>query len=236
MKTEHVHPEDMMTDDHSTLTPKAQETRQRIFDTAVKLFMEKGYEETTMREIAAEAECSLGLAYRYFESKEVVVIQLYRQLAANTKERIAALPELSIAERFYHVMNEVMQEISPFRPVWQGIFGGALNPNSPYGVLGDRTADIRREMKGVFMQLVTEADDAPKKPEQVAAMGMLLYVAYLMTLLFWISDRSAGYKTTYQLLDFSRDTLNLIRGAMVLPPVTKGMMRLAGIVEQVFGG
>jgi hypothetical protein len=57
-----------------------------------------------------------------------------------------------------------------------------------------------------------------------------------MTLLFWISDRSPDYKTTYQLLDFSRDTLGLIRGALVLPPVAKGMMRLAGIVEQVFGG
>ncbi len=225
-----------MTTEQPNLTPKAQETRQRIFDTAVKLFMEKGYEATTMREIAAEAGCSLGLAYRYFESKEVVVIQLYRQLAATTKAQMEGLPSVPLAERFYLIMSAVLQTVVPFRPAWQGVFGGAMNPNSPYGVLGEQTADIRLEMKGIFMQLVTEASDAPKKPEQVTAMGMLLYVAYLMTLLFWISDRSPEYKTTYQLLDFSRDTLNLIRGALVLPPVTKGMMRLAGIMEQVFGG
>ncbi|MBA3869464.1 MAG: TetR/AcrR family transcriptional regulator [Anaerolineae bacterium] len=222
--------------DQPTLTPKAQETRQRIFDTAVKLFMEKGYEETTMRDIATEAGCSLGLAYRYFESKEVVVINLYRQLAANTKARIDGLPKVTIAERFYQIMSQVLQEISPFRPVWQGIFGGALNPNSRYGVLGESTADIRAEMKSVFERLASEASDTPKKPDQIAAMGMLLYVAYLMMLLFWISDRSPDTKTTYQLLDFSRDTLNLIRGALVLPPVSKGMMRLASITEQVFGG
>ena len=220
----------------SSLTPKALETRQRIFDTAVKLFMEKGYEETTMRDIAAEAGCSLGLAYRYFETKEVVVIQLYRQLAASTETRIDALPAVTVSERFFQIMSEVLQSVSPFRPVWQGIFGGALNPNSRYGVLGESTADIRAEMKSVFERLVTGASDAPKKPEQITAMGMLLYVAYLMTLLFWISDRSPDYKITYQLLDFSRDTLTLIRGALVLPPVTKGMMRLASIVEQVFGG
>ncbi len=225
-----------MTAEQPTLTPKAQETRQRIFDTAVKLFMEKGYEETTMRDIAAEAGCSLGLAYRYFESKEVVVVELYRHLATNTTTRIDALPAVPIADRFHQVMTEVLQTVTPFRPVWQGTFSGALNPNSRYGVLGESTADIRTEMKSVFQRLVTEASDAPKKPEQIAAMGMLLYVAYLMTLLFWISDRSADYKTTYQLMDFSRDTLTLIRGALVLPPVTKGMMRLAGIVEQVFGG
>jgi hypothetical protein len=161
---------------------------------------------------------------------------LYRQLATSTSARIDALPAAPIAERFYQIMSEVLQSVTPFRPVWQGIFSGALNPNSKYGVLGEATADIRAEMKTIFSRLVTEASDAPKKPEQTAAMGMLLYVAYLMTLLFWISDRSPDYKTTYQLMDFSRDTLNLIRGALVLPPVTKGMMRLAGIVEQVFSG
>jgi AcrR family transcriptional regulator len=225
-----------MTSEQTTLTPKAQETRQRIFDTAVRLFMEKGYEETTMRDIAAEADCSLGLAYRYFESKEVVVTHLYRQLAVNTTARIDALPAIPVADRFYQIMSEVLQSVTPFRPVWQGIFSGAMNPNSKYGVLGEATADIRNEMKGVFARLVSEASDAPKKPEQVAALGMLLYVAYLMTLLFWISDRSKDYKTTYQLLDFSRDTLTFIRSALVIPPVAKGMMRLSGIVEQVFGG
>lgn len=224
-----------MTKEQPALTPKAQETRQRIFDTAVKLFMEKGYDQTTMREIAAESGCSLGLAYRYFESKEVVVIHLYRQLASNTKHQIETLPTVPIAERFELIMRSVLQTVIPFRPVWQGVFSGAVNPNSPFGVLGDKTADIRREMKDVFMLLVTQASDAPKKPEQAAALSMLLYVAYLMTLLFWISDRSPDYKTTYQLLDFSRETLNLIRGSLVLPPITKGMMRLASIVEQVFG-
>ena len=55
------------------LTPKAQETRQHILETALGLFQAQGYDKTTMREIAAAADCSLGLAYRYFDGKEALV-------------------------------------------------------------------------------------------------------------------------------------------------------------------
>ena len=62
------------------ITQKAVSTRQRILDTALGLFATKGYENTTMREIAAEADSSLGLTYRYFASKEELVLELYRTL------------------------------------------------------------------------------------------------------------------------------------------------------------
>lgn len=41
---------------------KAEQTRQRIFDAAIPLFIERGHEETTMRAIALAADSSLGLA------------------------------------------------------------------------------------------------------------------------------------------------------------------------------
>src|SRR5207237_10147307 len=62
------------------ISQKAVSTRQRILDTALGLFATKGYEKTTMREIATAAHCSLGLAYRYFASKEELVLELYRNL------------------------------------------------------------------------------------------------------------------------------------------------------------
>src|SRR5215468_10212410 len=62
------------------LTRKAVLTRQRIVETALRLFAAKGYEQTTMRDIAKETGCALGLAYRYFASKEELVLELYRWL------------------------------------------------------------------------------------------------------------------------------------------------------------
>jgi AcrR family transcriptional regulator len=62
-------------------TPKGTMTQQRILDAALALFASKGYEATTMRDIAAAADCSLGLTYRYFASKEDLILELYRWLA-----------------------------------------------------------------------------------------------------------------------------------------------------------
>ena len=41
------------------LTPKGERTREHILDTALSLFIEKGYDATTMRDIAVAAESSL---------------------------------------------------------------------------------------------------------------------------------------------------------------------------------
>ena len=46
--------------------------RQEILDTAMSVFMEKGYEAATMRDIAAAMHVVPGLCYRYFESKQML--------------------------------------------------------------------------------------------------------------------------------------------------------------------
>src|SRR5215216_2874413 len=68
------------------LTPKALRTRERILEAALGLFAEKGYEATTMRGVAREAGASLGLAYRYFASKEEFALALYMRLAEESEE------------------------------------------------------------------------------------------------------------------------------------------------------
>ena len=54
-------------------TTKGERTRALILETALDLFMERGYEQTTMRGIAREAGLSLGSAYYYFKSKEHLI-------------------------------------------------------------------------------------------------------------------------------------------------------------------
>ena len=44
--------------------------RQELLDTAMELFAQKGYEETSMGDIARAAGVAQGLCYRYFDSKQ----------------------------------------------------------------------------------------------------------------------------------------------------------------------
>lgn len=54
------------------ITKNPEIRRQEILDAAIKLFVEKGYEQTSMLEISKSINVSQGLCYRYFKSKEEI--------------------------------------------------------------------------------------------------------------------------------------------------------------------
>src|SRR5262249_55873456 len=69
-------------------TPRAEDTRRRIYESALKLFREKGFEQTTMRDIAAKAGVALGAAYYYFSSKEAIVLAFYQEMQESSHDSI----------------------------------------------------------------------------------------------------------------------------------------------------
>src|SRR4051812_12620422 len=156
------------------LSQKAALTRQRIIDTALQLFAAKGYEGTTMRDIAAAAECSLGLTYRYFASKEDLALELYRWLAIQLEELVSALPNTSIAERFHQLMRGLLVAMAPHRLTLIALTGAALNPLSRAGVFGAEGAEVRRRARAAYLILVAQAKDTPRAA-QIDDLATLLY-------------------------------------------------------------
>ncbi|MEU0481786.1 TetR/AcrR family transcriptional regulator [Streptosporangium sp. NPDC006013] len=53
---------------------KKRQTRQRISDVAIGLFVQRGFERVTIAEVAAAAEVSVNTLYNYFPSKEDLVL------------------------------------------------------------------------------------------------------------------------------------------------------------------
>ena len=64
-------------------TAQAVAARDRLYTTALRLIAARGYEATTLRDIASDANVSVGLLYRYFPSKQAVVLALYDELSAD---------------------------------------------------------------------------------------------------------------------------------------------------------
>ena len=52
---------------------KKRETRQRLMETALRLFREHGYDATTVEEITEAADVAKGTFFNYFEAKEAVL-------------------------------------------------------------------------------------------------------------------------------------------------------------------
>ncbi|MEW1748439.1 TetR/AcrR family transcriptional regulator [Streptomyces angustmyceticus] len=53
---------------------KKRQTRQRISDAALGLFLERGFDHVTIAEVAAAAEVSVNTLYNYYEAKEDLVL------------------------------------------------------------------------------------------------------------------------------------------------------------------
>jgi len=71
------------------------DTRERILDAAERLFMESGYEGTSMRMITGAAEVNLAAVNYHFGSKEALLREVFRRrLAWLNHERLRVLDEL----------------------------------------------------------------------------------------------------------------------------------------------
>lgn len=71
---------------------KKQRTRDSLVRAAHELFVEKGYEETTVNEIVAAAEVSQRTFFRYFSSKEEVALCLQALVSERYVEAVRRRP------------------------------------------------------------------------------------------------------------------------------------------------
>lgn len=72
---------------------KKERTRQSLTAAAVRLFIERGYDATTVDDIAAAVEVSPRTFFRYFPSKDDVVVDLLREGVVDLIDQLSSRPE-----------------------------------------------------------------------------------------------------------------------------------------------
>lgn len=70
---------------------KKEETRRRIFEVAIELFRERGFQATTVDEITEKADVGRGTFFNYFPRKEAVLAYLSEERVSLAEENAAAL-------------------------------------------------------------------------------------------------------------------------------------------------
>lgn len=58
---------------------KAQRTKEKVFASSIKLMKEKGYQNTTIRDICADANVSIGTFYSCFPAKSDLFLSIYME-------------------------------------------------------------------------------------------------------------------------------------------------------------
>ncbi len=93
---------------------KSRNTEQKIFDAATELFLEKGVDRTSVREIASKAGINLALMNYYFRSKENLFDAIFSQLVKqNSAELIRILDsDLELTEKIHQYVNVYIDMLS----------------------------------------------------------------------------------------------------------------------------
>jgi len=72
---------------------RAEARRHRILDAAQRCFIARGFHAGSISEIAAEADISQGLMYRYFANKRALILALIERQLAHAQASIGQMPE-----------------------------------------------------------------------------------------------------------------------------------------------
>ena len=211
-------------------TQRAEDTRRKIYDAAMELFREKGFEETTMRDIAAKAGVALGGAYYYFSSKDAIVLAFYREMQETSNEPVlgSLAGQKKLKNRIRSVVEQRLQLLEPNRKFCAALFRHAPDSDDPLSPFSQESKPIR-EGAIEHMRIAVEGSDIKIPADLQPRLPYLLWLYQMALIMFWLYDRSPNQERTYKLLDKSLGLLtNLLRlsGLPLMKPLRKTVLEL----------
>jgi AcrR family transcriptional regulator len=218
-------------------TARGEHSRAAIFEAALALFQERGYEATTMRAIAERAGVSLGSSYHYFASKEHLVLEFYRHTHQLHLAAIGPLlaRERDLAARLRGVIRAVVVTCEPFHEFAGAIFSTVANPVSPLNPFGKESKALRDEVIELYAEVVKGSDT--RLPDDIAAeLPALLWLYQMGILYFWIFDKSPGRLRTLEVIDQTTDLIVRLLGIANLPILRGSRKKILSLVRSVAQG
>jgi AcrR family transcriptional regulator len=199
-------------------TPRAEDTRRKIYDVALDLFREKGFEQTTMRDIAAKAFVALGAAYYYFSSKDAIVLAFYHELQESSNELI--LQELAdqkkLEDRIRCVLDKRLELLARNRKFCAALFRHAPDSADPLSPFSDETRSIR-EAAIEQMRIALEGGDVKVPSDLRPRLPYLLWLYQMALIMFWLYDHSPNQERTLRLMETSLGLLVSLLRVSSLP-------------------
>jgi len=225
---------DLVTYSLPVATAKAEETRERILDAALSLFRERGFDETTMRDIAAEAGVATGAAYYYVRSKEELVMAFYARTADEARDVIPPLVTRShdLGKRIRAIIDTQLNQFEEHRRLMVALVRIGIDPKHPLSPFGEETSAMRNASIDFFRAAIVESKPAVPK-NLLDDLPRLLWLYQMGIILFWMFDESRGQRRTRALLDGTVDLVVRLIQISSLPMMGRLRKRLLAILRAV---
>jgi AcrR family transcriptional regulator len=214
-----------------------EKTRAAILQAALDLFRDRGFDVTTMRDIAKAAKVATGAPYYYFPSKEAIVAAYYEQVqrlhAEKVREELRG--KSGLRERLGVVLHSKLEILKDDRKFLGALFRYTGDPDHPLSVFGKGTQDQRIHSIAIFKEALGGTNISEELRQLLPS---ALWLGHLGMILFLIYDETEGQLRTRKLVDGMLDVLThlveLTSSALVRPFVQPlqnkvlGMLRDAG--------
>jgi TetR/AcrR family transcriptional regulator, cholesterol catabolism regulator len=137
----------------STLTPSQAARRNRVIRAALELAAEGGYDVVQMRDVAARAQVALGTIYRYFPSKDALLLAVMVQWLGDLEQRVMRRPPAGndTVGRVMDVLGRALRSMDR-QPKLTAAVIAAMTAGDPASVaaIGDVTEAMARIMRSAF--------------------------------------------------------------------------------------
>ena len=216
-------------------TPKAEETGKRILDSALDLFREKGFDATTMRDIAQKAEVATGAAYYYYPSKDAIVTDFYERSCAEMQPQIeAALAGAKgLENRLRELIAVKLAYFATNRSVLRSLLRNGADPRHPLSPFSPETERIRAIDIDWFGRILIDGGVRIPKDLEPHLPGALWFFQ-MGVIFFWVIDESPKQLRTTRLLELATKSVVTLLRVSSLPlmrPLRKTALQLIEIVK-----
>ncbi len=204
-------------------TPKAQATGGRILDVALALFRTKGFDSSTMRDIAAKAGVATGAAYYYYPSKDAIVMAFYQRTFDEMQTKIGKVLDApgSLEVRMRELIRVKLEHFGKNRGVLRAMLRNGADPKHPVSPFSAETKALREMEIGWFRKLIS--DEGVRLPRELETrIPEVLWVLHIGMMFFWIADDSPRQLHTRRLIDQGMSTVTaLLRLSSPVPAIVE---------------
>ena len=193
-------------------------TRRQIVASAVDLMTRQGFDGTTMKDIARAAGIGDATIYKYFPTKDRIVLGYLDDVAHQALADTLQTPGFvgyGLQEKLQRLTDAVLERLLADREFVAQVRG--LARRSPLSMLAEPLA-ARQSLRDAVASFLEAAEASGEiEPCDFKGLAGSLYTDYLAGVVsYWLADTSDEFADTTQLVDLSLGVLvQALRGGLV---------------------
>ncbi len=179
-------------------TPTFGAFKYRVSQLAASLFVSRGFDHVTMRDIAEAASVQEEMLYAHFGTKQDIVLFIYQCINTDWRVQVDELAPADIATRFRKALLAKVDLLEPYK-VFVGTITDALTHDGPLSVNSPQTTHVRTIGVQSIDAIIDGSTDGDHFRSKIESLSSLLFAAQWAVILIHL--RAANRSKTEEIIE-----------------------------------